>query len=89
MIDRRGGQEESDRGLSEYRLALSKLAGETGSNLVCYGDVLASHPPREVIGDDGVHPSAAGHAIIAQALLPVVAAACRQRARRSLQKARA
>jgi lysophospholipase L1-like esterase len=77
MLDRNGGQAASDKELLKYRQAVSKVASELKIPLARYGEILDARPPREMVGTDGVHPSAAAHKLIADALTPVLTRACR------------
>lgn len=78
MVQRRGGQVESDRRLEGYRKATEAVACETGADLARYGQALEELPPGKVLGIDGVHPNVHAHGIIARILMPAVARACGQ-----------
>ena len=53
------------------------MAADLNVPLAKYGELLDAQPPREMVGVDGVHPGAAAHNLIAEALTPVLIRACR------------
>lgn len=77
MLERGGGQAASDAELVKYRQAAEKICADLSVALIRYGQAMEQHPPREMVGIDGAHPSAAGHRVIAEALLPELQRACR------------
>ena len=77
MLERGGGQAASDKELVKYRAAVAQVAKDLDIPLARYGDVLDAQPPRDMVGIDGVHPSAAAHKLIAEALTPVLVRVCR------------
>jgi lysophospholipase L1-like esterase len=76
MLERGGGQAASDKELVKYRDAVARVARDLNIPLARYGEVLDAQPPKEVIGIDGVHPSAAAHRLIAESLLPILIPLC-------------
>jgi lysophospholipase L1-like esterase len=77
MLERGGGQAASNIERAKYREAVTKVANELSVTLVHYGEAMELHPPREMVGIDGAHPSTAGHRVIADALLPDLQRTCR------------
>ena len=77
MLDRNGGQAASDKELCKYRQAAGQVTADLDVPLARYGEILDAQSPREMVGVDGVHPSAAAHLLIAEALTPVLTRACR------------
>ena len=77
MLERNGGQAASDKELVKYRQAVAQVAADLDVPLAKYGDILDAQPPQQMVGVDGVHPSAAAHKLIAEALTPVLTRACR------------
>ena len=77
MLERGGGQAASDIEREKYRQAVHQIASDFSLALAHYGEAMEQHPPREMVGIDGAHPSNAGHAVIAEALLPELLRACR------------
>jgi lysophospholipase L1-like esterase len=69
LIERGGGQAESDKHLVQYRAAIAQIASDMTLELIKYGPLLDAYPPAEVTSLDGVHPNAAGHRVIASALI--------------------
>jgi lysophospholipase L1-like esterase len=69
LLESGGGQAESDRHLQMYRAAAARIAGDLKLELISYGPLLDAHSPLEVTCQDGAHPNAAGHRIIASALI--------------------
>jgi lysophospholipase L1-like esterase len=69
MLERGGGQAESDRHLVHYRAAIALIAKEMNLDLIRYGEALDAQPAEEVLAADGTHPNAAGHRIIAQVMI--------------------
>jgi len=61
----------------KYRQAVAQVAADLDVPLAKYGDILDAQPPQQMVGVDGVHPSAAAHKLIAEALTPVLTRACR------------
>jgi lysophospholipase L1-like esterase len=72
MLERGGGQAASDGHLARYRGVVDRVAAELHLPVVRYGLVLDQHPPREMTAVDGVHPSDAAHAVIADAIIAVL-----------------
>jgi lysophospholipase L1-like esterase len=72
MLERGGGQAASDQSLLKYRAVVARIDGELPVSVVRYGEILDAHPPREMVGIDGAHPSAAAHRLIADALTPTL-----------------
>ncbi len=68
MLERGGGQAESDKSLALYREVVARIAADLPVAVVRYGELLDTRPPREMVGVDGTHPSAAAHRLIAEAL---------------------
>jgi len=69
LLDRSGGQAESDTHLRRYRAAVAQIADDFGLALVRLGEALDKHLPADVVCADGTHPNAAGHRIIAQEMI--------------------
>jgi lysophospholipase L1-like esterase len=79
MLERGGGQAASDSERAKYRQTVEQIATDLSVSISYYGEAMEQHPPREMVGIDGAHPSNAGHAVIAQALIPDLLRACRPR----------
>lgn len=79
MLERCGGQVESDRRLGEYREAAAQVAAEMRTDFAPYGPALARHRLLDVLGVDGVHPNELAHRVIAEALAPTVASLVRRK----------
>jgi lysophospholipase L1-like esterase len=69
LLERGGGQAESDKHLVLYRAAVAGVAADLNLELVRFGEALDAHPPQSVLSADGAHPNAAGHRLIAQTLI--------------------
>jgi lysophospholipase L1-like esterase len=69
LITRGGGQAESDKHLVHYRQCIAGLSRELNLDLIRYGEALDNYPAAEVLSRDGTHPSAAGHRVIAAAMI--------------------
>jgi lysophospholipase L1-like esterase len=69
MIARGGGQAESDKHLVMYRQAVAAVAAEFNLELIRFGQALDSHPSDSVVSHDGTHLSAAGHRVVAAAMI--------------------
>jgi lysophospholipase L1-like esterase len=79
LLERGGGQAESDKHLIPYRAKAAEVARDLQLQLIRFGEALDSHPANQVLCSDGTHPSAAGHRVIAACLIaglgqPVAAA---------------
>jgi lysophospholipase L1-like esterase len=72
LIERGGGQAESDRHLAMFRAVVAQIATEKGLELVRYGQALDQRDPKVVLSVDGAHPNAAGHQVIVDVLLPAL-----------------
>jgi lysophospholipase L1-like esterase len=79
LLQRNGGQAASDTELKKYRAAVERVADELDVPLAAYGRSLDLHPPLEMVGVDGVHPSAAAHRLIAESLAPTLLSVCRRK----------
>jgi hypothetical protein len=69
LLERGGGQAESDKHLVQYRAAVAAIAADYGLTLIRYGESLDKHPAESVCAADGVHPGAFGHRIIAAEII--------------------
>jgi lysophospholipase L1-like esterase len=72
MIQRRGGQEDSDAQLREYQLAAESAARRAGADFIAYGHALAQHPKHLMLAADGTHPSSDAHRVIAETFVPAI-----------------
>lgn len=72
MLERGGGQAESDRHLVLYRAAVSRVANDLGLQLVKFGKALEAYPAEAMLTHDGTHPSAAAHRVIAATIIAVL-----------------
>ena len=72
LLERSGGQAESDRRLERYCEAVDKIARETNCEVVAYGREMHRHPPEQVLGVDGMHPNGLAHRLIADMLAPML-----------------
>ena len=77
MLERGGGQAASDIERAKYRQAVERIASDLSIPITHSGEAMEQHPPREMVGVDGAHPSSTGHSVIAEALLPELLRACR------------
>jgi lysophospholipase L1-like esterase len=66
MIRAAGGQPEADRMADEHCQFVCGLAEQLECGVALVGASLRACDPREVLGPDGLHPSAAGHRILAE-----------------------
>jgi lysophospholipase L1-like esterase len=76
LIRAGGGQAESDKHLVLYRAVVSSVASELHIPVVRYGQALDDHDPAAVLCNDGTHPSATGHRVIADVLIPALREVC-------------
>lgn len=72
LIESAGGEKLCDELLEKYREAAAALASQLGVPFAPYGHRLARHPLDEVVGPDGVHPSALAHTLIAEQIISVL-----------------
>lgn len=75
MIEIAGGQPKADAFAREYRAVIQSVAEELGTRYAEYGPSVWAHAHDGVIGEDGTHPSAAGHVIIDACVWPEIAGA--------------
>jgi lysophospholipase L1-like esterase len=61
--------------MEQYMQAGEEVAREAAARRVRYAPALEARGEREVLSDDGAHPSAVGHEIIAEELGPALAEA--------------
>jgi lysophospholipase L1-like esterase len=64
-----GGEVVSERMLQEYWQMIENLAAEQQIVVVRHGPMLRTFDAKIVLAPDGTHPSAAGHRMIAQAMI--------------------
>ena len=64
-----GGEKVSEPMLQEYWQMIEKLAVEQQVVVVRHGPLLRTFDAKIVLAPDGTHPSAAGHQVIAQAMI--------------------
>lgn len=72
ILEAAGGQPRADAIAAEYRAALADYCKQSEIPLASYGLAVWETDHSQVIAEDGTHPSAAGHRVIAEAVSPVI-----------------
>lgn len=72
ILEAAGGQPRADAIADQYRAALAEFCAARDLPLARYGQAVWNADHAHVIADDGTHPSAQGHRVIADAIAPVV-----------------
>ena len=72
LIERSGGQAESDRHLAQYNEGIRNLAVQCDAILAPWAEAIEAMAPEHRFGPDYTHPGEQAHRVIAQALLPAI-----------------
>ena len=72
LIERCGGQAESDRRLAEYNSVVREIAEESEAHVAPWARAVASLPRFQRHGPDFTHPGIHAHRVIAETIAPVL-----------------
>ncbi|MGA2502141.1 MAG: SGNH/GDSL hydrolase family protein [Tepidisphaeraceae bacterium] len=84
LIERSGGQAESDRHLAQYNQGIRSLTVQCDAVLAPWAQAIETIAPEHRFGPDYTHPGERAHRVIAQALLPAIARAAGRGSHRRL-----